>query len=121
MVGRNRVQGRLSSQPPAAEAEKLRATWIRTESLFWKLASRYCAAQWVFYCGAAAAVSAGAGSWRRHHEGSHALMTYGPPASVVERTRAQVDAAINWNFQHLTALANGQPSYGEGIRASLRY
>lgn len=34
---------------------------------------------------------------------------------------AQVDAAINWNFQHLTALANDQPSYGEGIRASLRY
>jgi len=34
---------------------------------------------------------------------------------------AQVDAAINWNFQHLTALANGQPAYGEGIRASLRY
>jgi crotonobetainyl-CoA:carnitine CoA-transferase CaiB-like acyl-CoA transferase len=34
---------------------------------------------------------------------------------------AQVDAAINWNFQHLTALANGQPPYGEGIRASLRY
>jgi crotonobetainyl-CoA:carnitine CoA-transferase CaiB-like acyl-CoA transferase len=34
---------------------------------------------------------------------------------------AQVDAAINWNFQHLTALANGKPSYGEGIRASLRY
>jgi crotonobetainyl-CoA:carnitine CoA-transferase CaiB-like acyl-CoA transferase len=34
---------------------------------------------------------------------------------------AQVDAAINWNFQHLTALANGRPSYGEGIRASLRY
>lgn len=34
---------------------------------------------------------------------------------------AQVDAAINWNFQHLTALANGRPGYGEGIRASLRY
>jgi crotonobetainyl-CoA:carnitine CoA-transferase CaiB-like acyl-CoA transferase len=34
---------------------------------------------------------------------------------------AQVDAAINWNFQHLTALANGQPSSGEGIRASIRY
>ena len=34
---------------------------------------------------------------------------------------AQVDAAINWNFQNLAALANGQPSYGEGIRASLRY
>ena len=34
---------------------------------------------------------------------------------------AQVDAAINWNFQHLSALANGQPAYGEGIRASLRY
>lgn len=34
---------------------------------------------------------------------------------------AQVDAAINWNFQHLTALANGRPTYGEGIRASLRY
>ncbi len=34
---------------------------------------------------------------------------------------AQVDAAINWNFQNLTALANGQRVYGEGIRASLRY
>ena len=34
---------------------------------------------------------------------------------------AQVDAAINWNFQHLTALANGQPAFGEGVRASLRY
>ncbi|WP_244896040.1 CaiB/BaiF CoA transferase family protein [Mycobacterium asiaticum] len=34
---------------------------------------------------------------------------------------AQVDAAINWNFQQLTALANGRPTYGEGIRASLRY
>jgi len=34
---------------------------------------------------------------------------------------AQVDAAINWNFQHLTALANGQPAFGEGIRASLRH
>jgi len=34
---------------------------------------------------------------------------------------AQVDAAINWNFQNLTALANGQQSYGAGVQASLRY
>ena len=34
---------------------------------------------------------------------------------------AQVDAAIIWNFQKLTALANGQQSYGQGINASLRY
>jgi crotonobetainyl-CoA:carnitine CoA-transferase CaiB-like acyl-CoA transferase len=35
---------------------------------------------------------------------------------------AQVDAAITWNFQKFTALANGSPGYGgDGLRASLRY
>lgn len=48
----------------------------------------------------------------------HAARRDGKPQYVEV---AQVDAAINWNFQHLTALANGQPGYGEGIRASLRY
>jgi len=34
---------------------------------------------------------------------------------------SQVDAAIMWNFQKLTALANGRSHYGENARASLRY
>ena len=34
---------------------------------------------------------------------------------------SQVDAAIAWNFQKLTALANGLFGYSEGAHASLRY
>jgi crotonobetainyl-CoA:carnitine CoA-transferase CaiB-like acyl-CoA transferase len=48
----------------------------------------------------------------------HAAKRDGTPQYVEV---AQVDAAINWNFQQLTASANGKPSYSEGIRASLRY
>ena len=48
----------------------------------------------------------------------HAATRDGAPQYVEV---AQVDAAINWNFQKLTALANGQRSYGAGIQASLRY
>ncbi|MGA9674085.1 MAG: CaiB/BaiF CoA-transferase family protein [Mycobacterium sp.] len=34
---------------------------------------------------------------------------------------SQVDAAIAWNFQKLTALANGLFGYSDGMQASLRY
>jgi crotonobetainyl-CoA:carnitine CoA-transferase CaiB-like acyl-CoA transferase len=34
---------------------------------------------------------------------------------------SQVDAAIAWNFQKLTALANGLFGYSDGAHASLRY
>ena len=34
---------------------------------------------------------------------------------------SQVDAAIAWNFQKLTALANGLFGYSDGTHASLRY
>lgn len=50
--------------------------------------------------------------------GLHAASRDGRPQYIEV---AQVDAAINWNFQNLTGLANGKPAYGEGIRASLRY